>query len=150
MFADPDLQRALLAAGAGDDPLVDVEIARTLPGHGLRTLRLNARSIVREGHPSLLLLAIDDVTDDRESQALRIETETLRRVNRRKDEFLGVLAHELRNPLAPMRFALEVLRRSERIPPSRSRPGRCSTARSTTWCGSSMTCSMSRVSRKAK
>ena len=116
VFADPNLQRALLAAGAGDDPLVDVEIARTLPGHGLRTLRLNARSIIREGHPSLLLLAIDDVTNERESQALRIETETLRRVNRRKDEFLGVLAHELRNPLAPMRFALEVLRRSETNP----------------------------------
>ncbi len=29
--------------------------------------------------------------------------------DRRKDEFLAVLAHELRNPLAPMRNALEVL-----------------------------------------
>ena len=31
-------------------------------------------------------------------------------VDRRKDEFLGILAHELRNPLAPMRFALELMR----------------------------------------
>ena len=34
-------------------------------------------------------------------------------VDKRKDEFLGILAHELRNPLAPMRFALEILRRAD-------------------------------------
>jgi signal transduction histidine kinase len=37
----------------------------------------------------------------------------LRESDRRKDEFLAVLAHELRNPLAPVRSALEVL---ERVP----------------------------------
>lgn len=31
---------------------------------------------------------------------------------RRKDEFLAVLAHELRNPLAPLRYVLEVQKRS--------------------------------------
>ena len=31
---------------------------------------------------------------------------------RRKDEFLAVLAHELRNPLAPLRYMLEVQKRS--------------------------------------
>jgi signal transduction histidine kinase len=35
----------------------------------------------------------------------------LREAERRKDEFLAVLAHELRNPLAPMRNALELLRK---------------------------------------
>ena len=30
--------------------------------------------------------------------------------DRRKDEFLATLAHELRNPLAPIRTALEILR----------------------------------------
>jgi len=34
----------------------------------------------------------------------------LRRANQAKDEFLAVLGHELRNPLAPLRNALEVLR----------------------------------------
>jgi signal transduction histidine kinase/ActR/RegA family two-component response regulator len=34
----------------------------------------------------------------------------LRAANRRKDEFLSMLAHELRNPLAPLRNALHVLR----------------------------------------
>lgn len=36
--------------------------------------------------------------------------EALREAHRRKDAFLAMLAHELRNPLAPIRNALEVLR----------------------------------------
>ena len=38
--------------------------------------------------------------------------EALEEADRRKDEFLALLAHELRNPLAPIRNAVEVLRRS--------------------------------------
>jgi signal transduction histidine kinase/FixJ family two-component response regulator len=37
--------------------------------------------------------------------------EQLQASNRRKDEFLAMLSHELRNPLAPIRTALEVIRR---------------------------------------
>jgi len=33
--------------------------------------------------------------------------------DRRKNEFLAMLAHELRNPLAPIRNALEIVRRTE-------------------------------------
>jgi signal transduction histidine kinase len=36
----------------------------------------------------------------------------LRENDRRKDEFLAVLAHELRNPLAPIRNGLEIIRRA--------------------------------------
>ena len=36
--------------------------------------------------------------------------ESLREADRRKDEFLATLAHELRNPLAPIRNAVEILR----------------------------------------
>lgn len=36
--------------------------------------------------------------------------EELRQQDRRKDEFLAILAHELRNPLAPLRNGLEVMR----------------------------------------
>src|SRR5579871_6207249 len=36
--------------------------------------------------------------------------ESLRDADRRKDEFLAMLAHELRNPLAPLRNALHVLK----------------------------------------
>ena len=43
------------------------------------------------------------------TEILRVEDE-LRDANRRKDEFLAMLAHELRNPLAPIRNGLHVLR----------------------------------------
>jgi len=38
--------------------------------------------------------------------------EALREADRRKDEFLAMLAHELRNPLAPLRNAINVLSRT--------------------------------------
>jgi signal transduction histidine kinase len=38
------------------------------------------------------------------------QTEALQEADRRKDEFLAMLAHELRNPLAPIRNGLQVLR----------------------------------------
>jgi signal transduction histidine kinase len=42
--------------------------------------------------------------------ALKRAEEALRQADRRKDEFLAVLGHELRNPLAPLRTALQILR----------------------------------------
>ncbi|MEY4712837.1 MAG: hypothetical protein RIS88_2287 [Pseudomonadota bacterium] len=40
---------------------------------------------------------------------------SLREADHRKDEFLATLAHELRNPLAPIRNGLEILRRSGQL-----------------------------------
>ena len=44
------------------------------------------------------------------TDALQASEAQLRDANRRKDEFLATLAHELRNPLAPVRNAVQVLR----------------------------------------
>ena len=44
--------------------------------------------------------------------ALRTRLDELGIVNRRKSEFLAALAHELRNPLAPVSNAIEVLERN--------------------------------------
>jgi PAS domain S-box-containing protein len=41
--------------------------------------------------------------------------------DRRKDEFIATLAHELRNPLAPIRTGLEILRRVGELPPVAAR-----------------------------
>jgi PAS domain S-box-containing protein len=41
----------------------------------------------------------------------------LRETDRRKDEFLATLAHELRNPLAPISNALQILRLSDDLTP---------------------------------
>ena len=44
---------------------------------------------------------------------LEATTAALREADRRKDEFLAMLAHELRNPLAPIRTAVQLLRLKE-------------------------------------
>jgi PAS domain S-box-containing protein len=57
-----------------------------------------------------LLGITEDVTEfEQATSALRHSEQTLREADRRKDEFLAMLAHELRNPLAPIRNAAEVL-----------------------------------------
>jgi len=54
-----------------------------------------------------------DVTDQVKSEAaLRESEQRLREADRRKDEFLAMLSHELRNPLAPIGAAAELLQRT--------------------------------------
>jgi signal transduction histidine kinase len=43
--------------------------------------------------------------------ALQTQAEALKEADVRKDEFLATLAHELRNPLAPLRHGLDILRK---------------------------------------
>ena len=47
----------------------------------------------------------------RDVTARRSAEEALKEADRRKDAFIATLAHELRNPLAPVRTAVEILRR---------------------------------------
>ena len=66
------------------------------------------------GEPDSLLLAFEDITRRKAEEQRLAETETaLREANRRKDEFLAMLSHELRNPLAPIRTSLFVLANSD-------------------------------------
>ncbi len=48
--------------------------------------------------------------------------EALKDADRRKDEFLATLSHELRNPLAPIRNAVEILRLESQSSPEMSWP----------------------------
>ncbi len=57
------------------------------------------------GEPRGAVAAILDLTEQRRAEM------ALRESDRRKDEFLAILAHELRNPLAPVRTALDILKR---------------------------------------
>jgi two-component system, chemotaxis family, CheB/CheR fusion protein len=109
------LRQSLKSACGSGASILNLEIERFVLGRS-RRLVLNTRRVERDDRPSITLLSIDDVTDARQAEALRIDAETLRLLDKRKDEFLGILAHELRNPLAPMTFALELLRRSDGMP----------------------------------
>lgn len=82
----------------------DFLITHEFPRIGLRTMRLNAVRVVWSEH-ALILLTIDDIT--RQHQAFgRLQT-----ADRQKDEFLAMLAHELRNPLATIRNGLKIWER---------------------------------------
>jgi signal transduction histidine kinase/ActR/RegA family two-component response regulator len=61
--------------------------------------------------------AIMDVTELKRSEI------ALRDADRRKDEFLAILAHELRNPLAPIRNSLHLLRLTSPHDPATRRMG---------------------------
>ncbi|MGH7519939.1 MAG: ATP-binding protein [Gemmatimonadales bacterium] len=98
----------LLRDGEAFQPL---ELEREFTGRGPRTLLLEARRVAQAGDGTILL-AFQDITAH-----IRAE-ETLRDADRRKDEFLALLSHELRNPLAPIRTALELLRVSGDTPQS--------------------------------
>lgn len=52
-----------------------------------------------------VLVVATDITEN------KCAREALREVNQQKDRFLAMLAHELRNPLAPIRNALQLLNR---------------------------------------
>lgn len=73
------------------------------PTRGLRWIHSRA-GLVDEGVPKLIVGMSLDVTERRKAE------EELKDVNQRKDEFLAMLAHELRNPLAPIRNAAQILR----------------------------------------
>ena len=70
-----------------------------------------------DGRASGCVLVFRDVTALRERERLvddlRERAATLSEDNLRKNEFLATLAHELRNPLAPMVSVLQALKRSE-------------------------------------
>ena len=68
--------------------------------HAVETVRTDA-----QGRAEWVIGTNRDVTERTQMQ------EALTTADRRKDEFLATLAHELRNPLAPIRMGLEVLKR---------------------------------------
>ncbi|HJT31452.1 MAG TPA: PAS domain-containing protein [Pirellulales bacterium] len=82
----------------------------TVEYRGLGPRRINAiytPTLDATGIPDGWVALVLDVTEQR-----RLEL-ALKEADQRKDEFLATLAHELRNPLAPLRFALELLIQAE-------------------------------------
>jgi PAS domain S-box-containing protein len=72
----------------------------------LNELQAHQKALKASRAEALELMSQAIVAREQASQAAR----ELRESDRRKDAFLATLAHELRNPLAPMRNAVEILR----------------------------------------
>ena len=96
---------------ADHHPINDFEITQSFANLGRRTMVLNAQRFVsRNNFPNLILLAIEDVTERRQLERVKMQAEVSADLHRRKDEFIAMLSHELRNPLAPIQNAVHILR----------------------------------------
>jgi PAS domain S-box-containing protein len=119
-------KRIVDVIGADAYPSVEAQIKRVLAGYpveyettipyksiGERFMHCSyAPERDEEGNVIGFVAAVTDITDrKRAEEALRESEEKLREADRRKDEFLAMLAHELRNPLAPIANAVNLLQR---------------------------------------
>ena len=103
-LSDPVVRAGRRALKSGNS----TSAAWSFNGRKLRTRIVPERDDA--GVIASLLGITEDVTElEQATAALRRSEQTLRAADRRKDEFLAMLAHELRNPLAPIRNAAEIL-----------------------------------------
>lgn len=84
----------------------DFQVEHEFPRIGNRTMLVNATRIA-DSTRNLMLVAIDDVTDQ------RLALEHLQLADAQKNQFLAMLAHELRNPLTAIRNGLHLMGRDD-------------------------------------
>ena len=100
----PALRKLLEEILSQDTAFQDYEVELEFEHIGKKAMLLNARRLRQlDEHSPLILLAIEDITE-------RIQSEALKQADRRKNEFLATLAHELRNPLGPILNSLQIMR----------------------------------------
>jgi two-component system CheB/CheR fusion protein len=110
---DAALARALLA---GDIPHYDLEKRYIRKDGEIAWVHLSC-AVVRDAHgrPDYWIAVVQDIGErKRLEQALEQSRTELTEASRRKDEYLAILSHELRNPLASIRMAAEVVAREGR------------------------------------
>jgi PAS domain S-box-containing protein len=104
--AGPDDLPALRALNKGE--LVRDTVLEVQHSDGGRSFVSASAAPIRDPGGAVLAVVATyvDVTDLKRAES------ALQEADRRKNEFLGVLSHELRNPLAPVRNAIEILNRT--------------------------------------
>ncbi len=113
---DRDTVRAKVAAAIRlDDPMPYEAECRVVHADGSLHWVLAKGRANFGNEPTGRLLSFDgtvaDITErKRGEEALRASAQAMADLDRRKDEFLAMLSHELRNPLAPIANALHLLR----------------------------------------
>lgn len=125
------LARLMPPAHADEEADVQARMRR-----GERIAHVEATFLNRDGRPVYLSVAISPLRDangavigisrvvrdisnsKRMQEELKAFAAGLAETDRRKNEFLAILAHELRNPLAPLRNALQILHQADPCMPA--------------------------------
>ncbi|MEG4208709.1 chemotaxis protein CheB [Microcoleus sp. S13_B4] len=113
----PKLRSLLEEILRGKTEFHDFDVEHEFEHIGHKVMRLNARKMPPIGDTQMILLAIEDITEQKQfetERSLRIKEQLARAAaedaNRIKDEFLSVLSHELRTPLNAMIGWAQLLR----------------------------------------
>jgi len=111
----------ILLTGQGERA-IDLEAMQAgaadyLPKHHLEdTLERTIRHALERHRDRAALRQMNELLEERVTERtadLERANSALKEADRRKDEFIAILAHELRNPLAPISNALEIMHEAE-------------------------------------
>jgi two-component system CheB/CheR fusion protein len=110
---DCDSQVCPLTSIAEGANRVESEVSRNYPEGGRDEFVVSTPLRTKDATLLGVVQVFHDITErKRAEQALRQSETELRESDRRKSEFMAMLSHELRNPLAPIRNSLYVLGRA--------------------------------------
>ncbi len=112
----PAVEEAVAASTRVDDPRpYAIEYRIVHPDGSLRWVFAQGRSIIEGTGDTRRVVSFDgtvaDISDRKRVEEERADLiDQLQEQDTRKDEFLATLAHELRNPLAPLSNGLQIIR----------------------------------------
>ena len=94
----PRLRELLWKINSMNTQFHDFEVEQEFPNIGRKVMLLNACRLKLAG-PDMILLSIEDITERKKIEELRLENERLISASKARSEFLTIMSHELRTPL---------------------------------------------------